>query len=89
MGKCELRRFSSLAILTCWNKAVLLVFLDANLGDSLNSLWIWDSELPILFGNRNECPSLVEMEDLSIRHMEFWGEIRQYFLISLKNVDFG
>ncbi|CAB4432824.1 unnamed protein product [Rhizophagus irregularis] len=45
-------RFSSSAILTRGNKAVLSVFLDANLGDSLNSLWIWDSELPILFGNR-------------------------------------
>ncbi|PKK58804.1 hypothetical protein RhiirC2_857614 [Rhizophagus irregularis] len=63
--------------------AVFLVFLDANLGDSLNSLWIWDSELPILFGNRNECPSLVEIEDLSIGYVEFWGEIRQYFLMFL------
>ncbi|GET53458.1 hypothetical protein RIR_jg24960.t2 [Rhizophagus irregularis DAOM 181602=DAOM 197198] len=56
---CELRRFSSSAILTRGNKAVLSVFLDANLDDSLNSLWIWDSELPILFENRSECPSLV------------------------------
>ncbi|PKK65038.1 hypothetical protein RhiirC2_786703 [Rhizophagus irregularis] len=67
----EEERFSSSAILTRGNKAVLSVFLDANLGDSLNSLWIWDSELPILFGNRSECPSLVEIEDLSIGHVGF------------------
>ncbi|CAB4385414.1 unnamed protein product [Rhizophagus irregularis] len=36
-------RLGSSAILTRGNKAVLSVSLDANLGGSLKSLWIWDS----------------------------------------------
>ncbi|CAB4485506.1 unnamed protein product [Rhizophagus irregularis] len=69
---CELRRFSSSAILTRGNKAVLS-----------------DSELPILFGNRNECPSLVEIEDLSIGYVPFFNILGFLFFRSLKNVNFS